>query len=106
MGVETETERAIFFDCEEFAVACTYTRAGQTLSEPPLMGIFDNEFVSVSFEGGAELASTDPVFQVSTAKLHASAAPGDTLVIEGVTYKARVFQPDGTGVTTIVLERQ
>lgn len=104
MTIETELERAIFFDADEFAVACEYTRTGQTSAEAPIFGIFDSEFLSVSLEGNMEVASTDPVFQCSTTCLPTAKAPGDTLKINDVTYTARVFRPDGTGITTVVLE--
>lgn len=106
MPVETDTERAIFVDSDDFGVACTYTRDGQGSPEPTLYGIFDNEYIAVGLEGSTEIASTDPVFMVESSKLHASHAVGDQLVISAVTYKARVFQPDGTGMTVIVLEEQ
>ena len=51
MAVETATERAIFFDADDFGVAASYTRQGQ--SAVTINGIFDNEFFEV--EAGGEV---------------------------------------------------
>lgn len=106
MAIETDSERAIFFELDEFAVTCAYTKAGESAPAAHICGIFDKEFLAVGLESNLELASTDPMFQCPTAQIPTGNAVGDTLVIDGTTYKARVFQPDGTGITTIVLEDQ
>jgi len=33
------------------------------------------------------------------------AAPGDAITIDGTAYTVRVIQPEGMGVTTLVLEK-
>ena len=54
MAVETATERAIFFDVDDFGVAATYTASGG--SPATVNGIFDNEFFEVEAGGTVAVA--------------------------------------------------
>lgn len=96
MAVETADERAIFFSVDDFGVAATY--AGGTVN-----GIFDNEFFEADAGGMVAVAIQQPRFLCRTADVSA-AAEGDAIVINSVDYTIRVVQPDGTGMTTLVLE--
>ena len=64
-----------------------------------LTGIFDNDYA----ESG-RIASANPTFTVRTAD-YASPAQGDALVISGTTYAVRSWEPDGTGITVVQLEK-
>jgi len=46
-----------------------------------------------------------PKLLVRTADV-STAVEDDTIVTGGVTYKIKVVQPDGTGMTTLILEKQ
>ena len=85
MAIEGATERAVFFDTDDFGVASSYTPAGGAAST--VNGIFDNDFIC------------------ATADLPGAAAGGDAITISSVAYTVRVIQAEGTGVTTLVLEK-
>lgn len=86
---------AAFFDTDGFAVSATL--AGVSVS-----GIFDNQY----FEPlGGDVQGAQPVFMLPTASA-SSAAHGQSLVVNGVTYKIRGVEPDGTGITMLRLEKQ
>lgn len=101
MAVETATELAIFFDADDFGVAASYTRQGQ--SAVTINGIFDNEFFEVEAGGEVAVAMEQPRFACRTSDV-SSATEGDTININSVNYTIRVVQSDGTGVTVLVLE--
>ena len=101
MAVETATERAIFFDADDFGVAASYTRQGQPAVT--INGIFDNEFFEVEAGGEVAVAMEQPRFACRTSDV-SSATEGDTININSVNYTIRVVQSDGTGVTVLVLE--
>lgn len=79
-----------FFDTDDFAVSATIGTA--TVS-----GILDRQFVTVNDVDGYH-----PVFMCATADVSA-VAKGAACAISGVNYIVVSNQPDGTGVTNIVL---
>jgi hypothetical protein len=101
MAVETATERAIFFDPNDFGDAASYTVQGG--SAVTVNGIFDNEFVEVDAGGTIPVAMEQPTFTCRTSDV-SSASEGDSITIKTVNYTVRVVQSDGTGVTVLVLE--
>ncbi len=102
MAVESAADRAIFFDVDDFGTAASYTPSGG--SAATVNGIFDNDFVEVDAGGGVGIALQQPRFLCRTADV-SSAAEGDALVISAVNYTVRIVQDDGTGITTLVLEK-
>jgi len=98
MAVESADDRAIFVGVDDFGVAATYD--GGTVN-----GIFDNDFVEVDAGGGVGFALQQPRFVCRTADVSA-AAEGDTITIDATGYTIRIVQDDGTGMTTLVLEKQ
>jgi hypothetical protein len=98
MPVESANDRAIFISADDFGVTATY-KAG-TIS-----GIFDNDFIEVDAGGGVPFAMQQPRFMCRTADV-STAVEDDTLVIATLTYKIKVRQDDGTGMTTLILEKQ
>jgi len=98
MAVETADDRAIFIGVDDFGVAATYN--GGTIN-----GIFDNDFVEVDAGGGVGFALQQPRFVCCTADV-STAAEGDTITINAAAYTMRIVQDDGTGMTTLVLEKQ
>lgn len=101
MAVETADDRAVFVSVDDFGVAATYTPAGGVAST--VNGIFDNEYIAVEAGGEVAVALQEPRFHCRTADV-ASAAEGDAIVINAVNYTIRIVQPDGTGMTMLVLE--
>jgi hypothetical protein len=102
MPVETDVERSIFVNTNDFGVTATFTR-GSTVTT--ISGIFDNDFVEVDTGGGVPFAMQQPRFLAKTSDVSA-AVEDDTLAISGTTYKIKVVQRDGTGMTNLILEKQ
>ena len=98
MAVETDTERAIFVEVDDFAVAATYN--GGTVN-----GIFDKEYLELDSGGSVAFAINQPRFVCRTSDV-SSAAQGDAITINATSYVIQVVQDDGTGMTTLVLEEQ
>lgn len=101
MAVEGDTERAIFFGTSDFGTNATYTPAGGSAST--VAGIFDRDYSLVSVGSGLGVGSNDPRFVCRTSDV-SSAAHGDALVVNAVSYTVRSVEDDGTGITTLVLE--
>lgn len=111
MPVESATDRAAFFNVDEFGAAATYTRGGAATA---LAGIFDRPFVAmVDGEGGFGVGGQSPSFQCAESDLPADAAEGDLLTIAtaptpgatGVWRVVGAIERDGTGLATLRLER-
>lgn len=84
-----------FFSTQEFALDVLWN--GTTT----VHGIFDAGYAEPM--GVAE--SYSPTLTVRAAQTPAI-KHGDTLVVSGTTYKVRGVQPDGTGITVLILEKQ
>ena len=100
MTVESDTERAIFFDSDDFASSATFTDVSAGTSST-IKGIFDKESVEQAI-GEAGIIEEVPVFTCKTSDV-SDATFDDTLVIDSVTYYIKELLPDGTGVTRITL---
>lgn len=98
MAVESAADRAIFLSANDFGVTATIGGSSVT-------GIFDNDFVEVDAGGGVPFAVQQARFLARTADVSA-VAEGTTATISGTSYKVAVRQDDGTGMTTLVLEKQ
>ena len=66
--------------------------------------VFDNSFLSVQELGDASVASASPVAFCKTSDVE-SAARGDSMVIGDTTYYVTEVQPDGYGMTTLILSK-
>jgi hypothetical protein len=95
---------AALMDIDIFGVAARVTRAGQTVGTK-VAGIYDDEYEAVDPRGGIPFAVSQPRFMVATADLPTGTREGDALRIGSTTYTIRVVQADGTGVTTLLLEK-
>jgi|DEB0MinimDraft_3_1074331.scaffolds.fasta_scaffold50375_3 hypothetical protein len=102
MAVETADDRAYMLNIDDWGVAATYTPAGGSPST--VNGIFDNDIVEVDAGGGVPMAVRQPRFVCREADI-SSAADGDAITISAVNYTIRVVDHDGTGMTTLTLER-
>lgn len=68
----------------------------------PVYGILENQFVPIDF-GGQEIESNYPVLTIRTSDA-SGVSHGTAVVANGVNYTVRSIQPDGTGMTELVLE--
>ena len=99
MPIETDTERAIFLSIEDFGT--TVTKA----DDSTFSVIWDYRFVLVQPNGltvGTE--SREPRVSARTSDV-SELVIGDTLTIQSVGYTIRGVEPDGTGMTQLILER-
>jgi hypothetical protein len=69
----------------------------------PVAVIFDNGFASAEV-GLVGMSSSRPMLTLPTAGLSADPV-GQTAVVNGTSYLVAAHQPDGTGVSTLMLER-
>ena len=100
MAIETDTERAIFFDTDDFAKSATFADVSAGTSST-VKGIFDKESVEQSV-GEAGLIEEVPFFTCKSSDV-SDATFNDTFVIDTVTYYIKEILPDGTGMTRFTL---
>ena len=100
MAVETDTERAVFLDTDDFAKSATFADVSAGTSST-VKGIFDKESVEQSV-GEAGLIEEVPVFTCRSSDV-SDATFNDTFVIDTVTYYIKEILPDGTGMTKFTL---
>lgn len=75
-----------------------------TIGGNPVVGIFDNEYVEID-NGVAPVVGTKPTLTVRDSDA-VGAIAGTNVVVGSTNYKVIIPQPDGTGVTVLILERQ
>lgn len=88
-------------DLTPFFVAGEFAGAADTLGGVPVVGIFDGAFVTTG--DGIGMATTRPVYTLPTSSAGAD-AEGKVLVAGGTTYRVVGQEPDGQGVTLLILE--
>lgn len=95
----------IFFNSgnNEFAVDATYTPDGGPAVT--IAGIYDAQ--TIQGQGNVEVGerSSQPTFDCRTVDVP-NASRDDTLVVSGQSHKVVGVDSDGTGVTTLILEKQ
>ena len=86
---------SVFMNAAEFATTCTLNGATVT-------GIFDSAYLTASV-GGFGAASSQPMLTLPSASVPANPV-GLSAVINAVTYLVTASEPDGTGLTRLILE--
>lgn len=100
--IESSADLLDFFELDDFAETATYTPlAGGATT---IQGIFDAPQASRSITNMADVTIPAPQFVCRTDDVP-NAAEGDSIVIRSVSYLVRVVITDGTGVTTLLLEK-
>ena len=90
-----------FLDTDDFAVSATFT---PVVGDPStITGIFDAEYFEIDGDS-VGVAGSQPMFLCKTADV-AAAKFGDALTVNAVNYKIVNIQPDGTGLTMLILEQ-
>lgn len=102
MGVETAADIFDFFTVDDFADTATYTAVGG--GAVSVVGIFDEPQASRNATDMMDITIPSPQFVCRTADVPL-AADGDEIVIRTVAYTVRVVLTDGTGVSTLILEK-
>ncbi len=85
-----------FLNPDEFATSVT-------VGGVAVPAIFDNGYALGSV-GGFGMASTQPAITLATANVPA-APEGQAVVVNSVAYLVASHEPDGTGVSRLLLER-
>ena len=94
----------VFINDDEFAEPITYIfRTGEQLQT---VAIYDNEFLALDMESGAEVMSRDPMITIPTPDFSISPDSGDHCIIRGRQYQVMDHQPDGTGISQLQLKIQ
>lgn len=96
MAVETAADLEALFSADEFAVVATVAGAA-------VNGIFDAAYQPSEF-GDVTLQGSEATLQVRASDV-SSVAYGAAVVVDGVNYTLRRNEPDGTGVTTLILTK-
>lgn len=101
MPVETEADRRLFMQEDDFAVPVSWNRAGVVSTFPALFddtyALIDAPFIEAGVEGSS------PQIHCCTADLPPDRVQGDTVTVDGKAYQAVEFKPDGTGMTIVRL---
>ena len=72
-----------------------------TLAGTAVQGVFDNGYALGNV--GIGMASTQPMFTLPTASISGEAV-GQTLVVNATNYVVSAHEPDGTGMSRLLLE--
>jgi len=72
-----------------------------TINAAAVDGILTSEYVTVEF-----VESKKPVFLCKSSDVVGVAHGDDVVASDSTAYKVRGIQPDGTGITKLILERQ
>ena len=83
------------------AVMAHLSNATATLNGVDVAGIFDNAYHAGDI--GIGMASTQPAFTTLTTNVTGEAV-GQLLVIHGTSYYVAAHEPDGTGMSLLLLE--
>ncbi len=86
----------IFFNDDEFAIEVTYNLV-------TFNGIYDNAFIEDQ-QGQIQIETLEPQIMVKTSDV-TGLTHGETMTVNSVAYKVKEIQPDGTGITRILLTR-
>ena len=85
-----------YINVAEFATACTINGA-------PVSAIFDAAYALGSV-GAYGMESSQPMLTLATADVPASPV-GQPAVVNGVNYLVTAHEPDGTGISRLLLEK-
>lgn len=107
MTVESAADRASFISGSEFGVSASLDPTVGPLIT--LSGIFDADHLMIE-TGESQVSTTAPMFLCRTSDLATltlgNAREGDALTIASALYIVRDVQADGTGMTTLIMEKQ
>jgi hypothetical protein len=101
MAAEDAADRASMLDEEDFGTEAIYTHEGNPV---PITGIYEDEYIETDPQSGVGVSSSQPRFTCQSDDLPDDADEGDNMLIDGVNYTVKVIQPDGTGMSMVILE--
>ena len=102
MAIETDADRDVFVEPDDFGVAATWNAGAGPVS---VNGIFEDSYFGID-AGNLEFTQSGARIQflVKSSSIPAGAAQGNPVVVDSVQYKVLEIQPDGTGMTVVRLE--
>lgn len=93
----------VFFDPDDFADSAVWdTQAGEFVE---LDGIFEAAREVVLSGDSVGVSAVMPVLTVASDSVPETAAQGDDLEIRDQNFRVADLQPDGSGLTRVILER-
>ena len=104
MAIPFAADLTAIFDVDDFASTVSYRRK-LGLGDSSIIGIFDNETVPMDAGGIASVHQEQPRFTCKTSDVQ-SIAEDDYIIVNSIEYRVVAWLHDGTGVTTIQLEKQ
>ena len=104
MPLPLASDLAAILNVDEFAVAAQYQRVN-ALGDSVINVIFDNETVPIDAGGFVQVHEEQPRATCRTSDVP-FITEGDGLVISGTTFIIKAWVHDGTGVTSLQLEKQ
>jgi len=103
MAIETDTQRAIYFNTDDFGSSATFTDVSAGTSST-VKGMFDKDSQEIIGMSDVGIIEDVPTFHCVTSDV-SSAVFDDTLLVSSVTYKIKKIEPDGTGMTKLTLSK-
>jgi len=92
-----------FLSADDFAVTAKVTLVGGNSKK--INVIFDSEYYQSQLVGDVGIANADPQVLCKTIDV-TNITQGASLVISGTTYYVTSVEPDGTGMTRLVLSKR
>tara|TARA_R100001443_G_scaffold84007_1_gene90743 strand:+ start:41 stop:349 length:309 start_codon:yes stop_codon:yes gene_type:complete len=102
MALESASDLAGYFETDSHGSSATITINGSGSS---INVILNKEYFAIDPGFGTEVEGTQPVATGRSSDM-TNVEIGDTIQISSITYNIVSVQPDGTGVTALVLEQQ
>lgn len=100
--IESDADLLNFLVLDDFAETATYTPLGGAAAT--IQGIFDAPQASRNITEMMDVTIPAPQFVCRTVDVP-NAADGDSISIRSVSYYIRVVINDGTGISTLLLEK-
>ena len=95
----------VFINSKEFAIPFTYNSPKNSIVSKSIDGIFTDAFEVDDPNTDISVQSLAPVIQVKTKDIpNNKIRPGDWVTINSIEYFIKDDQPDGTGITNLILK--
>lgn len=101
MALETAQDLLNYFDTETHGVTASISIDGTSSS---ISVILNNEYFAIAGES-VDIDGTQPVVTCRSSDV-TGVDTDDTITISSITYNITNIQPDGTGVTVLILQDQ
>lgn len=79
--------------------------SGTGMSDTTLQVIFDNNFTAIDPQTGMEVMTTQPMIGIKLDDLPREPFRGDTISLNGISYKITEYHPDSEGMAKLLLHR-